>query len=64
LVRSGAFYPRSAKTAEDRLKFYAAQFKTVEVDSIYYALPSERNANLWAERTPDGLSSTSSRSRW
>jgi uncharacterized protein YecE (DUF72 family) len=25
----------------------------VEVDASFYALPSERNAQLWAERTPD-----------
>jgi uncharacterized protein YecE (DUF72 family) len=47
------FYPRAAKTAEARLRFYASQFDTVEVDSTFYALPSERNAALWAERTPD-----------
>ena len=27
----------------------------VEVDSTYYSLPSERNAVLWAERTPPGF---------
>jgi uncharacterized protein YecE (DUF72 family) len=27
----------------------------VEVDSTYYALPAERNAVLWAERTPPGF---------
>jgi len=53
LVKSDTFYPPSAKTAEDRLRFYAQHFKTVEVDSSYYALPSEKNARLWAERTPD-----------
>lgn len=53
LIASGAFYPPDAKTAEDRLRFYSGQFDTVEVDSTYYALPSERNAALWAERTPD-----------
>lgn len=49
------FYPRTAKTAEARLRFYADHFTTVEVDSTYYALPAERNASLWAERTPDGF---------
>jgi uncharacterized protein YecE (DUF72 family) len=49
------FYPRTAKTAEARLRFYADHFNTVEVDSTYYALPAERNATLWAERTPDGF---------
>jgi len=31
---------------------YAAEFPMVEVDSSYYALPSERNSVLWVERTP------------
>jgi uncharacterized protein YecE (DUF72 family) len=53
LVKSDTFYPPSLKTAEERLKFYAAQFKTVEVDSSYYALPSEKNSRLWVERTPN-----------
>ena len=52
LVKSDLFYPPSARTAEYRLRFYAEHFNTVEVDSTYYALPAERNAELWAERTP------------
>jgi uncharacterized protein YecE (DUF72 family) len=52
LVDSGRFYPPEVKTPEDRLRFYAGQFPVVEVDSSYYALPSARNAQLWAERTP------------
>jgi uncharacterized protein YecE (DUF72 family) len=52
LVKSDLFYPPSVRTAEDRLRFYAERFNTVEVDSTYYALPAERNAELWAERTP------------
>ncbi len=55
LVKSALFYPPTAKTAAERLAFYAAHFPTVEVDSSYYALPSERNAELWAERTPAGF---------
>ena len=50
LVKSDTLSPRSLKTAEERLRFYAAQFNTVEVDATYYALVSERNAALWAER--------------
>jgi len=53
LLKSGRFYPDSARTAEARLQYYASQFNIVEVDSSYYALPSERNGYLWAERTPD-----------
>jgi uncharacterized protein YecE (DUF72 family) len=52
LVKEGNFYPKEAKSAEDRLKFYASQFPIVEVDSTYYFPPSERNAALWIERTP------------
>jgi uncharacterized protein YecE (DUF72 family) len=52
LVDSG-WYPATAKTPEDRLRFYAQQFPIVEVDATYYALPSERNAALWVDRTPD-----------
>jgi uncharacterized protein YecE (DUF72 family) len=53
LVNTDLFYPPSVKSPEERLRFYAERFDTVEVDSTYYALPSERNAKLWAERTPD-----------
>jgi uncharacterized protein YecE (DUF72 family) len=49
------FYPPTAKSAEARLRYYAEHFDTVEVDSTYYALPAERNAVLWAQRTPDGF---------
>lgn len=52
LIKSGEFYPSEVKTAEERLRYYASQFPVVEVDSSYYAIPSERNAVLWAERTP------------
>ncbi|MGH2354735.1 MAG: DUF72 domain-containing protein [Chloroflexota bacterium] len=51
LLKSG-WYPPEAQTAEQRLAHYAAQFPLVEVDSSYYALPSERNAALWVARTP------------
>lgn len=53
LLSCGRFYPQEAKTAEQRLRYYAAHFNTVEVDSSYYHLPSERNSHLWVERTPD-----------
>jgi uncharacterized protein YecE (DUF72 family) len=52
LVKEGNFYPPEAKSAEDRLRFYAEQFPIVEVDSTYYFPPSEKNAVLWIERTP------------
>jgi len=55
LIKSGEFYPSTVKTSEERLRFYAEQFDTVEVDSSYYAMPSMTNAALWADRTPDAF---------
>jgi uncharacterized protein YecE (DUF72 family) len=52
LVKAGTFYPKKTMSAEERLRFYASQFPVAEVDSTYYAPPSERNAELWIERTP------------
>jgi len=48
LVKSDLFYPPSLKTAEERLRFYAEHFNTVEVDSSYYTLLSEKTAQAWA----------------
>lgn len=53
LIDSTAFYPHVRMSAEERLRFYAGQFNTVEVDCTYYALPSERMVSLQVERTPD-----------
>ena len=55
LLACGRFYPKSANTAEARLRYYASQFPLVEVDSSYYAMPSPSTAQLWAERTPPGF---------
>lgn len=55
LLEPGLFYPEGMKSAAERLAFYAEHFPIVEVDSTYYGMPSERNAELWVERTPDGF---------
>jgi uncharacterized protein YecE (DUF72 family) len=52
LIKDGNFYPPGTTSAEARLKFYASKFPLVEVDSTYYFPPSERNSELWIERTP------------
>ena len=52
LIKSGAFYPSEATTAEERLRFYASKFPIVEVDSTFYAIPNAKTAGLWVERTP------------
>jgi uncharacterized protein YecE (DUF72 family) len=53
LLKSKDFYPPDANKPEERLRFYSKHFPLVEVDATFYALPSERNAGLWAERTPE-----------
>ncbi len=55
LIEEGRFYPPDVKTSEDRLRYYAKQFPVTEVDSSYYGLLSEHNAELWAERSPRGF---------
>jgi uncharacterized protein YecE (DUF72 family) len=54
LLDSG-WYPPEADTPDKRLRFYARQFRLVEVDATYYALPAEQTAAAWAARTPDGF---------
>jgi uncharacterized protein YecE (DUF72 family) len=51
LLESG-WYPEGVDSPEKRLAYYAEQFRLVEVDATYYSLPSERNSELWAQRTP------------
>jgi uncharacterized protein YecE (DUF72 family) len=53
LVACGRFYPKLAKSAEAKLRYYATQFPIVEVDSSYYGMPTPANAQLWAQRTPE-----------
>jgi uncharacterized protein YecE (DUF72 family) len=54
LLGSG-WYPRGVRTPEQRLAHYASRFPLVEVDSTYYAPPTERNCSRWAQWTPDGF---------
>ncbi len=49
------YYPRALSSAEERLRYYAARFDTVEVDSVFYGLPRVEYAERWAERTPPGF---------
>lgn len=52
LIQSGEFYPRNVTSAEGRLRYYASHFDTVEVDSVYYAIPDQKTVWLWDLRTP------------
>jgi uncharacterized protein YecE (DUF72 family) len=54
LLEAG-WYPPHVRTPAQRLQHYARHFPIVEVDSTYYALPAQRQAHLWAARTPPGF---------
>jgi uncharacterized protein YecE (DUF72 family) len=47
----GAFYPLQLKRG-DMLEYYAREFRYAEVNSTYYALPSQQTMAGLAERTP------------
>jgi len=55
LTNDSDWYPKRTMTAEERLRFYAARFPLVEVDSTYYRPVTEAQAHGWAERSPDGF---------
>lgn len=55
LIESGRFYPESARSPEERLRYYASQFPLVEADTTYYGLPQQSMVQNWADRTPDGF---------
>src|ERR671917_2897609 len=48
------FYPRGTR-AEHMLDAYARAFDTVEVDSTFYAAPSDATYDAWARRAPAGF---------
>ena len=50
----GPFYPRRTR-ADDFLALYAKMFPSVEVDSTFYAPPTEASTLGWRERTPEGF---------
>jgi uncharacterized protein YecE (DUF72 family) len=47
----GPFYPPGTRPSEF-LSTYARAFRTVEVDSTFYAIPDARAVRAWVERTP------------
>lgn len=53
LIQCGRFYPPGCSSPEARLRYYASRFDLVEVDSSYYALPSQKNSEAWVARTPE-----------
>jgi uncharacterized protein YecE (DUF72 family) len=51
----GPLYPPEVRSAEERLRYYAAHFPITEVDSTFYRPLAERIAELWVARTPPGF---------
>jgi uncharacterized protein YecE (DUF72 family) len=49
------WYPPGMRSGEERLRYYAQHFDTVEANSTYYRLPEESMVANWAERVPDGF---------
>jgi uncharacterized protein YecE (DUF72 family) len=47
------WYPTHVRTAAARLASYAERFPLVEVDTSYYAIPTETTVRGWVEATPD-----------
>ncbi|MDQ2982906.1 MAG: DUF72 domain-containing protein [Actinomycetota bacterium] len=49
------WYPPGIKSGEERLRYYAERFDTVEANSTYYRLPDPHLVGNWAERTPESF---------
>lgn len=50
----GPFYPQGTPTSKF-LDYYATQFRTVELDTTFYAIPRESTVKGWRQRTPSGF---------
>ena len=49
------WYPKGVTSGEERLRYYAERFETVEANSTYYRLPDPNMVEKWVERTPPGF---------
>jgi hypothetical protein len=50
----GPFFPRDLPEQE-RLEFYARQFRTTELNGVFYRTPTVDSVRGWEERTPEGF---------
>jgi uncharacterized protein YecE (DUF72 family) len=50
----GGFYPADARP-EEFLRHYAVRLPSVELNTVFYRLPSEEQFARWAEQVPDGF---------
>ena len=53
--RGGAFYPAELR-ARDELGWYAARFRTVELNNPFYRLPTPETVVRWRDDTPEDFS--------
>jgi uncharacterized protein YecE (DUF72 family) len=54
LTWRGGFYPVDARP-DEFLRHYSARLPSVELNTVFYRLPSEEQFARWAEQTPDGF---------
>src|SRR4051812_34729541 len=54
LSQRAIFYPRGTR-ADRMLDLYARAFDTVEVDSTFYAIPTDSTLDGWRRRAPEGF---------
>ena len=47
----GVFYPEGTRPT-DYISEYAKHFSSVEIDSTFYRIPSEKTVSAWSEKTP------------
>jgi uncharacterized protein YecE (DUF72 family) len=48
----GPFFPRGVKL-KDQLDYYATQFRTTELNGVFYRTPTEDAVKSWRAQTPD-----------
>lgn len=51
---AGRLYPEKLKSSEF-LRYYAGRFKTVELDGVWYRLPTEQMVYGWLDQTPSSF---------
>jgi uncharacterized protein YecE (DUF72 family) len=47
----GTFYPEDLRN-DDMLSYYAAQFRSVEINNSFYRMPAEKTLLQWTEQVP------------
>lgn len=50
----GTFYPSDLKTKE-MFGYYAARFRTVEINYTFYRMPTAKTTGGWRDQAPDGF---------